>query len=266
MELDLGPGRAGRGGDRGGPAGGIDDVPGERRQLFGWAVREGVTNVVRHSGASRCRSGPRMRWRSPTTGAGRPGRPRRGPGRRLRRLQRTTEAGAAACCPRRRAGSCCGWAGPRRGPGRARRRRERDRDPGDPGSLLLADDQALVRGAMAALLALEPDLEVVAEVGRGDEVVAEARRAPDVALLDVEMPGLDGIGATGAPRGAAVVPGAGRDHVRPARLPAPRHGRRGQRVRGQGHPGPAAGRRGPPGRLRAPGGRPQPGLGDARRR
>jgi phage terminase large subunit-like protein len=41
--------------------------------------------------------------------------------------------------------------------------------------VLLADDQALVRGALAALLALEPDLEVVAEVGRGDEVVAAAR-------------------------------------------------------------------------------------------
>jgi two-component system response regulator DesR len=69
--------------------------------------------------------------------------------------------------------------------------------------LLLADDQALVRGALATLLALEPDLEVVAEVGRGDEVVAAAREArPDVALLDVEMPGLDGIGATRALRAA----------------------------------------------------------------
>jgi two-component system response regulator DesR len=63
--------------------------------------------------------------------------------------------------------------------------------------LLLADDQALVRGAMAALLSLEPDLEVVAEVARGDEVVSAALDArPDVALLDVEMPGLDGIAAT----------------------------------------------------------------------
>jgi len=62
--------------------------------------------------------------------------------------------------------------------------------------LLLADDQALVRGAMAALLDLEPDLKVVAEVGRGDEVVAAVRdHEVDVALLDVEMPGMDGVAA-----------------------------------------------------------------------
>lgn len=64
----------------------------------------------------------------------------------------------------------------------------------EPIRLLLADDQALVRGAVAALLELEPDLTVVAQVGRGDEVI-EAARANDaqVALLDVEMPGLDGL-------------------------------------------------------------------------
>jgi two-component system response regulator DesR len=67
--------------------------------------------------------------------------------------------------------------------------------------LLLADDQALVRGALAALLDLESDLQVVAEVGRGDEVlVAAVRNEVDVALLDVEMPGLDGIAATAALR------------------------------------------------------------------
>jgi two-component system, NarL family, response regulator DesR len=65
--------------------------------------------------------------------------------------------------------------------------------------LLLADDQALVRGALAALLDLEPDLEVVAEVASGAEVVpAATEHRPDVALLDVEMPGLDGIEATRA--------------------------------------------------------------------
>jgi two-component system response regulator DesR len=66
-----------------------------------------------------------------------------------------------------------------------------------PIRLLLADDQALVRGALAALLNLEPDLEVVAEVGRGDAVLPAAlEHRPDVALLDVEMPGMDGIAAT----------------------------------------------------------------------
>jgi len=63
--------------------------------------------------------------------------------------------------------------------------------------ILLADDQALVRGALSALLGLEPDLEVVAEVGSGDAVLpAVLEHRPDVALLDVEMPGLDGISAT----------------------------------------------------------------------
>jgi two-component system, NarL family, response regulator DesR len=62
--------------------------------------------------------------------------------------------------------------------------------------VLLAEDQALVRGAIASLLGLEEDIEVVAEVGRGDEVLAAARRSsPDVALLDIGLPGLDGLEA-----------------------------------------------------------------------
>jgi len=60
--------------------------------------------------------------------------------------------------------------------------------------VLLAEDQAMVRGALARLLGLEEDIEVVAEVGRGDEVLDAARRAaPDVALLDIGLPGLDGL-------------------------------------------------------------------------
>ncbi len=73
----------------------------------------------------------------------------------------------------------------------------------EPIRLLLADDQSLVRGALAALLSLEPDLTVVAEVGTGAEVVPAAlRTSPDVALLDVEMPAGDGISATAALRAA----------------------------------------------------------------
>jgi two-component system, NarL family, response regulator DesR len=67
--------------------------------------------------------------------------------------------------------------------------------------VLLAEDQTMVRGALAALLTLEGDIEVVAEVGRGDEVVAAALAAqPDVALLDIEMPGEDGLSAAAALR------------------------------------------------------------------
>ncbi len=65
--------------------------------------------------------------------------------------------------------------------------------------VLLAEDQAMVRGALAALLSLEPDIELAAEVSRADAVVATALDVrPDVALLDIEMPGGDGITAAAA--------------------------------------------------------------------
>jgi two-component system response regulator DesR len=67
--------------------------------------------------------------------------------------------------------------------------------------VLLAEDQAMIREAIAALLSFEDDIEVVAKVGRGDEVVAAAQDAkPDVALLDIEMPGTDGLTAAAALR------------------------------------------------------------------
>ena len=60
--------------------------------------------------------------------------------------------------------------------------------------VLLAEDQAMVRGALSALLSLEDDIEIVAEVSRGDQVLPAALdNLPDVALLDIEMPGGNGL-------------------------------------------------------------------------
>ncbi|MFN8097591.1 MAG: response regulator transcription factor [Dermatophilaceae bacterium] len=72
-----------------------------------------------------------------------------------------------------------------------------------PITVVLVDDQALVRGALAALLDLETDLSVIGEASTGAEAVAVVRsRAPDVVLMDVDMPGMDGIEATAALRAA----------------------------------------------------------------
>jgi two-component system response regulator DesR len=73
--------------------------------------------------------------------------------------------------------------------------------------LLLADDEDLVREALATLLELEPDFEVVAQAGDGERAVAlAAAHAPDLVVLDLEMPRLDGIGATEAILAARAVP------------------------------------------------------------
>lgn len=69
----------------------------------------------------------------------------------------------------------------------------------EPIRLLLAEDEHLIRGALAALLALEDDLELLAEAASGEEALAMARKhRPDVALLDLQMPGIDGISAAEA--------------------------------------------------------------------
>ncbi len=60
--------------------------------------------------------------------------------------------------------------------------------------VLIAEDMHLIRGALVALLSLEPDIEIVAELERGDAVVEAALRTrPDVAVLDIDLPGIDGL-------------------------------------------------------------------------
>ncbi|MEJ2885787.1 response regulator transcription factor [Actinomycetospora aeridis] len=62
--------------------------------------------------------------------------------------------------------------------------------------VLIAEDQHLVRGALVALINQEPDLEVIAELAEGDAIVPTAREAgPDVAVIDIDLPGKDGISA-----------------------------------------------------------------------
>ena len=146
-------------------------------------LREGLTNVVRHAHATSC--AVRL---SPSSveiiddGVG--GAPLADDGLAGLRQRATAAGGLVDAGPRPAKWlAVAGLARPRgRGAGVIR--------------LLLADDQELVRTALAALLELEEDFEVVATVGRGDEVVAAARsHHPDVALLDIEMPGIDGLAA-----------------------------------------------------------------------
>jgi two-component system response regulator DesR len=65
--------------------------------------------------------------------------------------------------------------------------------------ILIAEDMHMIRGALVALLRLETDIEVVAELERGDAILEAALRTrPDVAVVDIDLPGLDGLSAAAA--------------------------------------------------------------------
>jgi len=69
--------------------------------------------------------------------------------------------------------------------------------------VIIAEDMHMVRGALVALLNVEPDIEVVAEMSSGDEILpAATKHRPDVALLDIDLPGKDGLTAAGEIRAA----------------------------------------------------------------
>ncbi|MEU8790345.1 response regulator transcription factor [Streptomyces sp. NPDC048643] len=77
----------------------------------------------------------------------------------------------------------------------------RDHRPAKSIRVLLAEDQGMMRGALALLLGMEADIEVVAQVSAGDEIVDTALVSrPDVALLDIELPGMSGLEAAAALR------------------------------------------------------------------
>ncbi len=161
-----------------------EELPEAARSLLGWCVREAVTNVIRHSHARKCTISLRVRdgiaelqVRDDGAGGavGSAGTGLRGLAERLSAAGGRVDAGPVPD----------GFTLTATHTGATVIR------------LLLAEDQQMMRGALALLLNLEPDLEVVAQVSSGDEVLAAARTSrPDVALLDIEMPGRTGIDAT----------------------------------------------------------------------
>ena len=184
-------------------------LPADVQAALGWVIREGTTNIIRHSDATACTielhtldspGAPRAvtlrmdndRVHTPAAGSG--GSGLAGLGERLAGLGGSITTGhprnghfrlEASLPVRRRSGAA------RPGPAR---HRCHTRDARAVIRVLLADDENLIRTALASLLAIQEDLQVVAQAASGDEALAMARRhRPDVAVLDLQMPGLDGI-------------------------------------------------------------------------
>ena len=173
----------------------VEAVPSHLREVCAWTLREGVTNVIRHSGASLCRVTLDERGIVISDNGAGPGGV---PGTGLLGLTERAEAAGAGCVtgPAPARLPAVGHRGRR-----ARAGAQRDRTSGPS-----RDDPPPARGRPGARArrARDPARPRVrhgggGRGGPGDEVVAAARRArPHVALLDVEMPGLDGIAATAA--------------------------------------------------------------------
>ena len=227
-------------------------------EVFAWAVREGATNTLRHSDAAHwtvsvARRDTAVRLEIVNDGAPAPHRARE-------RARRPRRAGAA-----RSPGSATGRSRRRRAvPARSSRSRRRGVI-----RVLIAEDMHLIRGALVALLSLEADMEVVAELERGDEIVVDraARCSPTSRCVDIDLPGLDGLtAAEQLLRAAARVPDAGADRHEPARQPAARAAGARARLHHQGRARRHPRRRHPPGRRRRAGHRPRPRRGRARDR
>ncbi len=185
-------------------------LPADVQAALGWVVREGTTNIIRHSDATACTielgildspGAPRAvtlrmdndRVHTPDTGSG--GSGLAGLGERLAGLGGSITTGHPRNGHFRLEASlpACGAAPAPPGPAQAGTGVTR-RDARAVIRVLLADDENLIRTALASLLAIQDDLEVVAQAASGEEALAMARRhRPDVAVLDLQMPGLDGI-------------------------------------------------------------------------
>jgi two-component system response regulator DesR len=148
----------------------LAEPPEHIQEVLAWAVREGTTNVLRHSDARTCVI------RLSTADAG--------------TLLEVSNDGTRAASGRgtgltglaKRAEVVSGLV--HAAPAVIR--------------ILIAEDMHMIRGALVALLSLEEDMQVVAELDRGDRIIEAAlQNKPDIAVLDIDLPGLDGLTAAG---------------------------------------------------------------------
>jgi len=104
--------------------------------------------------------------------------------------------------------------------------------------VLIAEDVHMVRGALVALLRMESDIEVVAEVAGGNDIMPTARTTqPDVAVIDIDLPGKDGLTAAAEPaRTVTELPDADPHQPGQTGHPAQGTGRQGRRLPAQGRP------------------------------